>query len=246
MQGKVTSKDSAAIEVYVGIDVCRKWLDIAIHPIGRTERFENTAKGIKALLRCLAAHTVASVVLEATGKLHRGVHRTLSEAGYATAVVNPLRSRLFAEAAGVLAKTDRIDARLLAVMAECLKPAATAPPSERMEQLQELVRLRQAGVDDRTALTNQLGAASGAFARRELERRIKLIDASIARIEAEIGRLIKADAALRTRFDIVASIPGIGPVAATALIVGLCELGTCSAKQAAMIAGLAPVACDSG
>ena len=168
MQGKVTSKDSAAARVYVGIDVCKKWLDIAIHPIGRTERFENTAKGLKALLRCLAAHHVASVALEATGKLHRGAHRTLSDAGYATAVVNPFRSRLIAESAGVLAKTDRIDARLLAVMAECLKPATTAPPSERMEQLQELVRLRQAGVDDRTALGHQLGAATGAFAGREL------------------------------------------------------------------------------
>src|SRR5215470_3947589 len=133
MQGKVTLKDSAATQVYAGIDVCKKWLDIAINPFGRCERFENTSKGFRKLIRWLASYDVALIVMEATGKLHRKAHAALHNAGLAVAVVNPLRSRLFAEAMGTLAKTDRIDAKCLALMAESLKPAAAAPMPELME-----------------------------------------------------------------------------------------------------------------
>jgi transposase len=155
MQGKLTLKDSAAPQVYIGGGVCKKWLDIAIHPFGRSERFANTAKGFEKLVRLLSKHDVALVLMEATGKLHRGVHAALHAAGLKVAVVNPLRSRLFAEATGMLAKTDRIDARPLALMAESLKPAAAAPMAEAMEIPQELVRARQAAVDGQTAFTNQ-------------------------------------------------------------------------------------------
>ena len=246
MQGKVTLKDSAATQVYIGIDVCKKWLDIAIHPVGHSGRFENTAKGFKKLLRLLSRYDVALVLMEATGKLHRKAHAALHGAGLKVAIVNPLRSRLFAEAVGTLAKTDRIDAKMLARMAESLKPAAAAPMPEAMENLRELVRARQAAVDERTALINQAGASACAFVKRELLRRQTAIAASIARYDKEIRRLIAADANLERRYRLVLSIPGIGAVAATALVIGLSELGSCSAKQAAMLAGLAPVACDSG
>ena len=246
MQGKVSSKHSAATQVYVGIDVCKKWLDVAVHPVGQVVRLENTAKGFKKLTRLLSSYRVASIVMEATGKLHRGVHRALYEAGLPVAVVNPLRSRLFAEATGALAKTDRLDAKLLAVMAEAVKPGAVAPLSNLMESLQELMRVRQASVDERTALMNQIGESSSAFVRRELQRRERTLTASISRIEHEIRRLIKSDAKLAARYEILLSIPGIGPVAAAALVIGLAELGSCSAKQAAKLAGLAPIACDSG
>jgi len=246
MQGKVSSNDSAAKQVYVGIDVCKKWLDIAIHPVGHVERFENAAKGHRRLLRWLLEYRVALVVVEATGKLHRGVHRALHEAGMAVAVVNPLRSRLFAVSAGVLAKTDAIDARLLALMAEALRPRQVVPLSDVMESLQELMRIRGTTIAERTGIVNQIGACVCAFVRRELQRRERALSASISRIETEIKRLIDNDARLSARYAIVLSIPGVGPVAAAALVIGLAELGTCTAKQAAMLAGLAPVACDSG
>lgn len=246
MQGKVTLKDSAATQVYAGIDVCKKWLDAAIHPVGHSERFENTAKGFKKLMRWLSPYDVALVVMEATGKLHRCAHEALHAAGLKVAIVNPLRSRLFAEATGTLAKTDRIDAKLLALMAECLKPAAAAPMTKPMEDLQELVRARQGAVDEQTALLNQAGTSGSAFVKRELMRRRTAIAASIVRYGKEIRRLIKADPNLERRYELLLSIPGIGAVAATALVIGLGELGSCSAKQAAMLAGLAPVACDSG
>ena len=245
MQGKVSSNDSA-VQVYVGIDVCKKWLDIAIHPLGHIERFENAAKDHRRLIQHLLKHPVALVVLEATGKLHRGVHRALHEAGLAVAVVNPRRSRLFAASTGVLAKTDTIDARLLAVMAEALRPSRVAPLSDEMASLQELMRIRETTIAERTAIVNQIAAGAGTFVRRELQRRERALTTSISRIEKEIKRLIDADPRLSARYGIVLSIPGVGPVAAAALVIGLAELGSCTAKQAAMLAGLAPVACDSG
>ena len=246
MQGKVTSKNSAATQVYIGIDVCKKWLDIAIHPLDYSGRFENTAKGFGKLIRLLAEHNVVLIVMEATGKLHRKAHEALHAAGLPVAIVNPLRSRLFAEAVGKLAKTDRIDAKILAFLAESLKPAAAAPKSGLMETLQELVRARQAAIDGHTALTNQSSASICAFVKRELARRRAAIAASIARYDKEILRLIQSDPNLERRYRLVLSIPGVGAVAATGFVTGLSELGSCSAKQAAMLAGLAPLACDSG
>lgn len=245
MQGKVLPEPSAE-RVYVGIDVCKAWLDVYLHPIGQQLRVANCREGLKRLKRALAPFKVALVVLEATGKYHREAHRSLHAAGFAVAVVNPLRSRLFAEAAGQLAKTDRLDARLLALLAESLAPKAAPPPPEMLEELQELVRARAAATVDLTALTNQMGESKTTILKREIARRIRATETSIARLEAEIARRIKSDAALARRFAILCSIKGIGPVAAAALLVGLSELGVCSGKQAALLAGLAPVACDSG
>jgi len=245
MQGKVLPERSAQ-QVYVGIDVCKAWLDVYLHPIGHPFRVANSREGLKRLKRELAPLKVALIVLEATGKYHREAHRSLHAAGFAVAVVNPLRSRRFAEAAGQLAKSDRLDARMLAILGESLAPKATPPAPATVEELAELVRARAAAIADLTALTNQKGESKTAVLKRELARRIRATGTSIVRLEAEIARRIEADDALARRFAILRSIKGIGPVAAAALLVGLSELGTCSGKQAALLAGLAPVACDSG
>lgn len=246
MQGKVSPEQSALMTVYVGIDVCKAWLDVYLHPIGRLFRVANSREGLKRLKRELANLEVALIVMEATGKYHREAHRSLHASGFVVAVVNPLRSRLFAQATGMLAKTDQLDARILAVLAESLAPKAKPPAPESLEELQELVRARQAAVADVTALTNQQGESKAEILKRELARRIKLTEASIARLETEIERRIKGDPALARRYLILLSIKGIGPVSAASLLVGLAELGVCSGKQAALLAGLAPVACDSG
>lgn len=245
MQGKVPPEQSAP-RVYVGVDVCKDWLDVYLHPIGHQFRVASTPDGLKRLKRRLAGLQVVIIVMEATAKYHRQPHRTLAAAGFAVAVVNPLRSRLFAEATGQLAKTDRLDARLLAILAESLAPAATPPVAEALEALQELVRARATAIAGQTALTNQRAASQTAFLKAELGRRLKAIATHIARLEAEIDRRIASDPALERRYEIVRSIPGIGPVAAVALIIGLPELGTCSGKAAGLLAGLAPLACDSG
>jgi transposase len=245
MQGKVSPERSAQ-QVYVGVDVCKAWLDVYLHPTGTAFRFDNDRKGLERLVRELARHPVVLVAMEATGKFHMAAHRGLDAAGLPVAIVNPLRARLFAQAAGVLAKTDVIDARLLALLAESLRPRATAPASRIFEELRELTRARQAAAREAAALMNRHSAATSAFLRRELARRIKAAEAHIARIDAEIRRRIGEDEALARRFDILVSIPGVGFVTALAMLADLSELGSCSGKEASMIAGLAPLACDSG
>lgn len=246
MQGKVLPERSAEERVYVGIDVCKDWLDVYLHPTGRSLRVANGRDGIRRLIRELSKHPVGLAVMEATGKFHRLAHRMLCAAGFAASVADPLRARLFAEATGQLAKTDRLDARLLAIFGETLRPQAMPPASQTMEALQELLRARQAASAEGVALQNRLGAAATSFLQIELKRRIKSIDIHIARLDSEIARLLDADPKLKRRHTVLMSIPGIGPVAAITLVVELSELGVCSGKAASLMAGLAPLACDSG
>lgn len=246
MQGKKLPEPSAESKVYIGIDGCKAWLDVYLHPLGQRLRVANSRQGLNHLKRRLAGHAIALVVIEATGKYHRLAHRTLHAWGLAVAVVNPLRSRLFAEAIGTLAKTDRIDAAMLAVFAASVEPAATPPLPALVEELAELVRARQAATAEATALANRRGASQTSFLKRELARRLKALKAHIARLDAEIARLIAGEPALARRHQILLSIPGIGPVAAASLTAGLTELGRCSNKAIASLVGLAPIARDSG
>jgi len=246
MQGKVSLERSAATRVYVGIDVCKERLDVYVHPLGQSFRVANTRDGLKQLKRRLANLDVALIVMEATAKFHRQAHRNLHASGFEVAIVNPLRSRLFAEATGQLAKTDTVDARMLALLAAMLEPKAKAPPPEALENLQEIVRGRAAFVAQRTALRNQLGTAKTSCLKQQIKRQLKTLERAIESLETEIERSIQAAPALARRFAILTSIPGLGKIAAVTLLANFAELGSCSGKQAAMIAGLAPIACDSG
>jgi transposase len=246
MQGKVMSEYSASNQGAVGIDVCKAWLDIHILPANTILRFPNTKKGHKQLLSALKPLGVRIVVIEATGKHHRGVHRLLHDAGLAVAVVNPLRARLFAESLGALAKTDCVDARMLAAFGQMARLAATPPLPEAIETLREIVRSREAAMAAKTALENQLSAAAVASVRRQIERQIKAARAAIAALEAIAVQTIERDAVLARRFDILVSIPGVGAVTGAGLIANMPELGSLDAGQAGMLAGLAPLACDSG
>lgn len=245
MQGKELPGQSAG-RVYVGIDVCKDRLDVYLHPVGRKFQVANTRDGLKKLKRELADHDVALVVFEATAKYHRLAQRMLHAAGFRVAVINPLRSRLFAEAIGQLAKTDPIDARMLALFGQSLSPEATPPKPELVEELHEIVRARQEAVTDLTAFKNRRGASVVGFVKREINRVIKSLETHIERLEAEIARRIEHDPALKRRYEILVSIPGIGPAVAAVLLIGMTELGTCSNKAIALLAGLAPIACDSG
>ncbi|NJN37354.1 MAG: IS110 family transposase [Nitrospiraceae bacterium] len=245
MQGKALSGRSTG-KVYIGIDVCKDRLEVYLHPLGRSLSMSNSRDGLKRVKRALADHDVALVVMEATGKHHRLAQRTLHAAGLGVAVINPLRARLFAEARGQLAKTDAIDARLLALYGESMSPAAPPPRPENIEDLQEILRARQAATAERTALKNRRGASTTAFLKAELARRIRNLDGHIKRLEAETKRQLDSDPALQRRYRILQSIPGIGPIVAAVLLIGLAELGACSGKAAALLTGVAPIACDSG
>ncbi len=246
MQGKEPSPQSAMTRVYIGIDVCKARLDVCIHPLSKRLARANDAAGLKQFKKAVAGYDVALVVMEATGKFHRLAHRNRHDGGFKVAVVNPWRSRRFAEAVGVLAKTDKVDARVLAVMGESLSPGPVAPPPELMESLQELARGRETAVVMRTAILNQIGASKTGLPSRELKRQLHAVEKAIANLEAQIKLQIDGDSILARRFENLVSIPGIGGAAAIALIVGLNEIGQLSAKEAAMIVGLAPIARDSG
>jgi transposase len=246
MQGKVMSEHSAPSDVAVGIDVCKEWLDIHIHPAGTVLRVTNTKKGHKQLLAALKDLDVRIAVVEATGKYHRGVHRFLHGAGMAVAVVNPLRARLFAEALGVLAKTDKVDAQMLARFGQMAGLQATPPLPETLENLREIVRSRVAAIAARVVLENQLSTAALDGVKKQIGLQIRTAVRAAETFETLALDAIKADPALMRRFKILTSVPGIGAVTALGLLANMPELGSLDAKQAGMLAGLAPVACESG
>lgn len=246
MQGKEPSERNAKVKSNVGIDVSKSWLDVCVLPSGAARRVSNTPQGIRQLKRWLGRFELALVLMEATGKWHRAVHRSLFSSAIPVAVVDPYRVRMFAKAQGILAKTDRLDARVLAQFAAVMAPAVRAPAPQVMQDLAELVRARDSAVAEETALKNQLSAATVRFLKRQLERRIVRIAKDIAALDQQIQRQIEDDETLARRYAILTSIIGFGPVIASTLIACLAELGHCSRRQIGMLAGLAPRADESG
>jgi transposase len=246
MQGKETPEQATSAKSSVGIDVSKGWLDAHVLPSAETLRVANTREGVRTLKRWLARFEVTLVVIEATGKWHRQVHRSLSAESIAVAVTDPFRVRAFAKAKGILAKTDRLDARVLALFAALMAPAIRPPVPQALEELAELVAARDSAVTEQTALKNQLAAAASRFLKRQLERRCARIVKDIEAIAREIEKRIAADEGLARRYVILTSVPGFGPAVAATLIACLAELGTCSGKQIGLLAGLAPIADQSG
>lgn len=244
MQGKVTT--DAKPTVYVGIDVCKERLDVYLHPLDERFSVANDAGGWRHLLRRLKEHAIERVVMEPTSKYHRATHRHLAAVGIAVALINPRRARLFAQACGQLAKTDQIDARILALIGERLQPGEVRPPTADEEALEELAGARSAALAERTAITNRLQTTSLAFLRRELTARRRSLDGHIERLEARIKAMIAADPVRARQAAIIRSIPGMGPVNVLAILTGLREIGRLNNKEAAALAGLAPFADDSG
>lgn len=245
MQGKEVSEQEV-LKCSAGIDVGKSWLDAHALPAGNALRVPNTHTGIAQLKRWLVKAGVNLVAVEATGKWHRPLCRSLHASGILVSVVVPYRVRMFAKAQGILAKTDRLDARVLALFAMVMAPSRTVPAPLALEELQELVTARNSAISEETALKNQSHVAETVFLRRQLARRIARLKDDIAAIEAEYLKRIKTDPALARRYEILQSIPGIGAKIAMTLIASLAELGTLGVKQIAMLAGLAPQADDSG
>jgi len=245
IQGKDYTDSATA---YAGIDVCKAWLDVHVLGAGRDEGFRvaNTAEGIAELLARLEGLPLGRVVLEATGRMHHAVWRALHGAGIAVVELNPYRSRKFADTIGQLAKTDAIDARLLALAAASLALAPTPPRPQSILRLKELQALRRNLVTRRVALANQLAAATDATVRKILAAEQRLVQRHVAELDAEILALVEADARLARTHAILVSVPGIGSVSACTLIAGLPELGAATDKQIAALAGVAPMNWDSG
>ena len=230
--------------VVAGIDVGKDRLDV--HAKGDDRGFANGKEGFRALHGWLRERGVTHVVVEATGRFHRQLHQSLHDRGYTVHVVNPFRARRFAESLGHVAKSDRIDARVLAAFGEAVDLPASEPKPEAVQELADLLIVRERFVDMRTAVAAQLREVTGAAAVRELKREMATLGKRIGRLDAEIRAAIAADPVLARRREILTSVPGIGPVTAAALICWMPELGTLRGGQAASLIGVAPFARDSG
>ena len=228
----------------IGIDISKAALDCHAHPVGIDRQFPNTAKGHKALIAWAGQWTVERIAYEATGTYHRALEVALSH--LPCVKLNPERARRFAQATGTLAKTDRIDARLLARMAIALQPPVRPARSPQQNQLAELVNARDGLVRDGTALKNREKNLTVALLKRQCSQRLEQIARHIAALDAEIAAVIAADEKLARRHDIITSIAGLGTLTANQIIATMPELGSLDNKQAASLAGLAPVARQSG
>lgn len=230
----------------IGVDVSKDHLDAHRLTDGASRRFANDKRGHKALIKWLAQTPVQRVAFEPTGPYHRAVERALGVAGVPFAKVNPRQARRFAEATGKLAKTDSLDAAMLARMGAMLELAPRPGRSEVSLELKELYLAREALVKDRTAAKNRAKALTLALLKRHNAQRIEQIERQIETVEAAITGIIEADADLTVRFAVLTSIPGISKITAFALLIEMPELGLLEPGQAACLAGLAPIARQSG
>jgi transposase len=229
----------------IGIDVSKDSLDVHRQSDGEDRRFANSKAGFKSLMRWIGADPMR-VVFEPTGPYHRELEGALAKAGHAVVKVNPRQARRFAEATGKLAKTDRLDARVLARMGALLDLQPRPVRSELLNDLKDLHIAREALIKDRTAAKNRSKNISLPLLKRQNSLRLAQIERDIASVDEEIRSLIETDAALAERCNILVSIPGISSITAAALVTEMPELGSLDPKQAASLAGVAPMARQSG
>jgi transposase len=232
---------------FIGIDVSKGTLDVHVRPSGAVLHTNNDADDIAALVTRVVEWAPTLVVLEATGGLEHPVAAALASAGVSVAVVNPRQVRDFAKATGQLAKTDAIDAAVLAHFAEAIRPQARPLPDEQARPLDGLLTRRRQLVAMRTAERNRLTATAGPKAvRQDLAAHVKYLDRRVAEMDKELEQAIRSSEVWRARDDLLKGVPGIGDVVARTLVAALPELGTLTGRRVAALAGLAPVARDSG
>jgi transposase len=224
-----------------GVDVAKGWID-SFGPAGH----ERVLAGDIPAYAAKVARLQGRVVFEATGGLEAPLRRALAQAGVAAMRVNPARARAFARSTGRLAKTDRVDAMVLREMGLRLDLPICAPEPEEISEIRQLRVRRRQLVQDRAREVVRAGRAEGAYAQGSTQRVLAVLDAEIAAIEAEIAAKIAACPEARARVDLLRSAPGVGPVVATALLTELPEIGQIDGGAAAALAGLAPIARDSG
>lgn len=229
----------------IGIDISKDTLDTHRLSTGATARFANSAAGLRALRRWIGAQMPDLVVYEATGAYHAALERGF--AGVLPLVkVNPLQTRRFAQARGTRAKTDAVDARVLAVLGSALDLAPDVPAGKNQHDLKELQIARMALIKERTRLMNRSKTQSLALLKRQSKARLEQIKRQLTELEAALLDLTRQCPKRARAFDILCSIPGLGRVTAVAILVECPEIGTLTRKQIASLAGLAPITRQSG
>lgn len=247
-------KMTTSIAQTVGVDISKNQLDVCLYPCAATHSFANTDAGITAFLAWLDSRPVNRpinrIIFEPTGAYHRRLERRLAKTERPMVKVNPLQARRFAEAIGKRCKTDAVDAAMLARFG-ALEELQTRPAlSPTLDEMKQLLAARRALVKDRVAATNRDHTHTAPLLIRLAAQRLRQIERQIAAIDAALRALCRADPAMQGRLDILVSIPGIGPgigeATALTMLIEMPELGTLENKEAASLAGLAPVARDSG
>lgn len=238
---------STAVEpIFIGIDVSRDRLDVAVLPSGEIFATGRDAAGLDDLLARLRPLAPELVVLEATGGFETVVAATLGAAGLPVAVINPAQVRAFATAIGQRAKTDPIDARLIARFAATTRPEARPLPDEATARLADLVSRRRQIIAMIVAERQRLKRFTERRLLKSINRLLDALQRELSEVEANIDDDIRASPAWREKQDLLASVPGVGPTIARTLIAEMPELGGLDRRQIAALAGLAPWTRQSG
>ena len=232
--------------VFAGIDVSKATLDVALRPDGRAAALADDAAGLGALVAELRAAAPSLIVLEATGGYEAARAAALAAAGLPVVVVNPRQVRDFARSTGQLAKTDRIDAGVLALFAERVRPAVRPLASEAHQALEALLARRRQLLEMLTAEKNRLGVARGPVVKKSLKEHIAYLERELKVSDADVSRLVRESPVWRERDDLLRTVPGVGPGLSRTLLAGLPELGTLTRRQLAKLVGVAPLNRDSG
>lgn len=235
------------LRTVVGIDVSKATLDCYFDPSGQRLQLANDAAGIAQLLARLAALDVQLVVIEATGRLHRRLAAELLQAGLPVTLVNPQRAREYARSTGRLEKTDRVDAQVLALFGRGAHHQALRKASEKQVELDDLISRRRALVQMRVAEKNRLAEAQQPkLAREQAKKLLRLIEQQVEDLDRAVADLIDGDDEFKRKSEIITSVPGVSTGTASQLLADLPEIGQLSRQSIAKLAGVAPLANDSG
>ncbi len=232
-------------QVVVGIDVSKAVLDVAVLPGGEVLQFANEVAGIDELGKKLKAGAADLVVMEATGGYETAVATALVAMGMRVAVVNPRQIRDFAKATGRLAKSDRIDAQVIAAFGQAIEPEIVRLPDEDAREMEALLVRRRQLVAMRVQEINRLGLMQGAM-RKNIKAHIDWLEKQIDRLDIDLTAGLRKSPAWRAKDELLRSFKGVGPTTSSTLLIELPELGELDRREIAALVGLAPFNCDSG
>lgn len=232
-------------KIFVGIDVSEDQLDVAVRPSGQRWRLRNNESGIAELVNHMDELQPGLIVLEATGGLEMPAAGALVAKKHQVAVVNPRQTRDFAKATGQLAKTDKLDAGVLAHFADAVRPEVRPLPDEQAQAMAALLARRRQLIEMRTAEKNRLRSALPSVQPR-ITVHIAWLEEELADLDDDLEQQLRQNAHWREKDEILRSTPGVGPVLSKTLLIDLPELGTLNRKQIAALVGVAPLNQDSG
>lgn len=238
--------DETTMEKFVGIDVSKSTLDVCIEPVTQTFHVVYDEAGIRRTVSRLEEVKPTLIVLEATGGLEVRIATELAGKGLPVAVINPRQARDFAKATGQLAKTDRVDAAMLAAFARAIRPQARPLQDADTRILNDLVNRRRQLIDMRVQETLRLNTAASRPLEKSLKKHIAWLDKRITEVDNDLTRRLRNSEIWRTKDDLLRGIPGVGAVTALTMLAKCPELGTLNRREIAALTGVAPLANDSG